>query len=108
MGRRRSKPLSSKVVLHCLLPTVLIHDCHRGIDDWKVTVFLIILFLFIYLFIYLFVYVFIYLYVYSLFISITTEHKAPQFSFFLFNSLCACVHSKTACAFICKYVLLFH
>ena len=39
MGRRRSKPLSSKVVLHCLLPTVLIHDCHRGIDDWKVTLF---------------------------------------------------------------------
>ena len=39
--------------------------------------------------------------IYSLLISITTQHKAPHFSF---NSPCACVHSKSACASVCKYV----
>ena len=39
--------------------------------------------------------------IYSLLISITTQHKAPHFSF---NSPCACVNSKSACASVCKYV----
>ena len=63
-----------------------------------------------YIYVYLLRYIYfllIYLYIYHLFILVTTEHKAPHFSFF-FNSLCACVHSKTACASICKYVFLLH
>ena len=73
------------------------------------TAFLIIAFLFIYLFIYLFVSLFIHLSIYSSFISVTAEHKAPHFYFvFVLNSLCACVHNKTACASICKCVFLFH
>ena len=37
----------------------------------------------IYLLIYLFIFLFIYLFTYYVFVSVTTEHKAPHFSFFV-------------------------
>ena len=46
----------------------------------------------IYLFTYLFTALFIYLLTYSLFISMTTEHKVPRFSFFVELSLYLCSH----------------
>ena len=46
----------------------------------------------IYLFTYLFTALFIYLLTYSLFISMTTEHKVPRFSFFVELSLYLCPH----------------